>query len=264
MPSILYGTAWKQAETARLVEQALRAGFRGIDTACQPKHYDEPGVGAGVAAVLGSGGLQRPQLWLQTKFTPLDCHDPRRVPYDPRATPAQQVEQSFQASLRNLRTSYLDALVLHSPVREPDVWPAMEALVDTGGVRHLGISNCNHLGTLERLWRSARHKPVVVQNRFYRDTNYDRGIRAFCRTNGLVYQSFWTLTANPHLLAAPALTMIASRRTRTPAQILYRWLVQNDVVPLTGTKSPQHMQQDLAIDEFELDAAELAAIEALL
>lgn len=264
MPAIVYGTAWKQADTARLVEQALRAGFRGIDTACQPKHYDEPGVGAGVVAAIGGGVLQRTALWLQTKYTPLDGHDPRRIPYDPRATPAEQVEQSCQASLRNLRTNYLDALVLHSPVRDADVWPAMEALVDEGRVRHLGISNCYHLGTLDRLWRTARHKPVIVQNRFHRDNGYDRSVRAFCRSNGLVYQSFWTLSANAHLLAAPALTMIAARRARTPAQILFRWLVQNGAVPLTGTTSLEHMRQDLAIVEFELDAAELTAIDALL
>ena len=54
MPRILYGTAWKGADTARLVALALRHGFRGLDTACQPKHYDEAGVGAGLAACLGS------------------------------------------------------------------------------------------------------------------------------------------------------------------------------------------------------------------
>ena len=79
MPALLYGTAWKQADTARLVEHALRAGFRGVDTACQPKHYDEPGTGAGIAAALAGGGLQRAALWIQTKYTPVDGHDPRRA-----------------------------------------------------------------------------------------------------------------------------------------------------------------------------------------
>lgn len=68
-PPILYGTAWKRERTAALVERALTLGFRGVDTACQPKHYDEPGVGRGVAAFLARGG-SRERLYLQTKFTP--------------------------------------------------------------------------------------------------------------------------------------------------------------------------------------------------
>src|SRR5690606_5867579 len=95
MPGILYGTAWKKDATARLVSEALSAGFRGIDTACQPKHYDEAGVGEGVAACL-AGGVAREDLWLQTKFSPLDAHDPARIPYDRDAPVAEQVAASFE------------------------------------------------------------------------------------------------------------------------------------------------------------------------
>jgi len=69
MPPIIYGTAWKQERTASLVEQAIGLGFRGIDTACQPKHYNEAGVGDGIAASL-QRGVNRTELYLQSKFTP--------------------------------------------------------------------------------------------------------------------------------------------------------------------------------------------------
>src|ERR1700729_3039246 len=98
LPGILYGTAWKKADPERLVATAIRQGFRGIDTACQPKHYDEAGVGAGVAASLGSG-LTRADLYLQTKFTSLSGQDPDRIPYDPKASLADQITQSVAASL---------------------------------------------------------------------------------------------------------------------------------------------------------------------
>ena len=75
-PRIIYGTAWKKAATAALIELALRQGFRGIDTACQPKHYHEAGVGEGVAAFL-SDQLTRADLYLQTKFTPISARTPR-------------------------------------------------------------------------------------------------------------------------------------------------------------------------------------------
>ncbi len=267
LPKIIYGTAWKKERTAALVAQALRAGFRGIDTACQPKHYHEPGVGEALATSLGKG-LDRADIYLQTKFTPIDGQDPARVPYDPKAPLAEQVRQSFATSLKNLRTDYLDSLVLHSPLsNEPDlmdVWGAMETLFDTGGVKQLGISNCYRLDLLERLCQNARIKPAVLQNRFYADTGYDHDLRAFCDREGIIYQSFWTLTANPKILAHPWLRPIATRHGRTPEQTFFRYLTQIGIVPLTGTTSAAHMREDLAIFDFELAGNELAAITGLL
>ena len=266
-PRIIYGTAWKKAETEHWVKSAIQQGFRGIDTACQPKHYDEAGVGAGVAAGL-NGGLSRADLYLQTKFTSLSGQDPMRMPYDPNASLSDQVTQSFAASLRNLQTSYLDCLVLHSPLASAkqtlEVWRAMESLVVGGGVRNLGVSNCYELEPLAALYDSARLKPSVVQNRLYADTGYDREIRAFCRTQGITYQSFWTLTANPQVLTHATITGLSMKYGRTPAQIFFRYLTQRGVVPLTGTRSVTHMREDLAIFDFELSNRERAAADALL
>jgi diketogulonate reductase-like aldo/keto reductase len=267
MPRILYGTAWKKAATARLVAAALRAGFRGIDTACQPKHYDEAGVGAGIAACLGEA-LRREALYIQTKFSPPSAHDPARIPYDARAPIAEQVEQSFAVSLANLGVAQLDGLVLHSPLRSRDatlaVWRALEGIVARGGARQIGISNCYSLELLRALYEAAAIKPAIVQNRFYRDTGYDKDLRAYCRERGIVYQSFWTLSANPQLLSHPTLRAIASRHARTPEQTLFRYLTQCDVVPLTGTRSERHMREALAILEFELDRDEQQRITGLL
>jgi diketogulonate reductase-like aldo/keto reductase len=246
---------------------AIVQGFRGIDTACQPKHYDEAGVGTGVAACL-SDALSRTDLYLQTKFTSVSGQDPMTVPYDPNAPLTEQVAQSFAVSLQNLQTTYLDCLVLHSPLasakKTMEVWRAMESLVAAGGVRQLGISNCYGLDELAALSRSARIQPAVVQNRFYADTRYDREIRAFCRKERIVYQSFWTLSANPRLLAHGTTTDLAAKYSRSPAQILFRYLTQSGVVPLTGTRSETHMREDLEIFDFELAQPEREAIDAIL
>jgi diketogulonate reductase-like aldo/keto reductase len=267
VPALIYGTAWKKEQTADFVASAIREGFRGIDTACQPKHYHEPGVGEGVATCL-THGLSRSDFYLQTKFTSLSGQDPQRIPYDSRAPLAEQVKQSCAASLRNLQTTYLDGLVLHSPMetfaQTLEVWRTMESLVEQGVVRQLGISNCYELSELQRIDASARMKPAVLQNRFYADTGYDREIRAFCRDRGILYQSFWTLSANPHLLAGKTILALAKHYVRTPAQILFRYLSQEGVMPLTGTKSAAHMREDLAIFEFELTRPERGAISALL
>ena len=267
-PRILYGTAWKEERTRQLVERALELGFRGVDTAAQPKHYDETAVGRALAAAMERGIVMRDELYVQTKFTPYPGQDPRRVPYDPAAPLAAQVEQSFAASLRNLAVDYVDALVLHSPMPDErlleEVWRAMEAIAQRGGARQLGISNCYSLAYLEQLCAIAQIKPAVVQNRFYAATNFDVRIRRFCADHRMIYQSFWTLTANPDLLGSPELQRPAERLGCTAAQVLFRFLTQEGVVPLTGTQSEQHMRDDLAIFEFELDDQERSAITARL
>ena len=114
VPPFLYGTAWKEDRTEALVRLALEAGFRGIDTANQRRHYFEAAVGAAVAAWIGEGRARREDLFLQTKFTSLGGQD-HRLPYDARADPATQVRQSFASSLEHLLTTYVDSYVLHGP-----------------------------------------------------------------------------------------------------------------------------------------------------
>jgi diketogulonate reductase-like aldo/keto reductase len=265
-PPIIYGTAWKKDQTEALVTRAIRAGFRGVDTACQPKHYHEPGVGAAIAAYQRES--PRESLWVQTKFTPLSGQDPKRVPYDVNASLPEQVAQSFAVSLRNLQTSYLDALILHSPLPREEqtlsVWQAMEALVDAGGVQRIGISNCYEMRVLEKLYAASRIKPAIVQNRFYAETDYDIEIRAFCLDHAMSYQSFWTLSANPQLLEDETVRLLTLKYHRTAAQVLFRYLTQVGVTPLTGTKSDAHLREDLAICEFELTASEVRAVTTLL
>jgi diketogulonate reductase-like aldo/keto reductase len=267
IPRIIYGTAWKKDRTATLVEQAIRLGFRGIDTASQPKHYHEAGVGDGVAACLRSG-VDRSELYLQSKFTPLDGQDPLRIPYDPKASLGEQVAQSFQTSLNNLQTPYLDCLVLHSPLANPqqllEVWQAMELIFHNGGAKQLGISNCYDLKQLEFLVQAAEIKPAIIQNRFYADTHYDSSLRVYCQQQHIIYQSFWTLTANPQVLAQITLQTLAKKYQASVAQVFFRYLSQIDIIPLTGSTSESHMRDDLAIFDFELAADECDAVKKLL
>jgi diketogulonate reductase-like aldo/keto reductase len=267
MPKLIYGTAWKKDRTAKLVEQAIDLGFRGIDTACQPKHYFEAGVGKGISACLNRG-LDRPELYLQSKFTPLNGQDPLQVPYNPKASLGEQVAQSVEVSLNNLQTDYLDCLVLHSPLANHqqtlEVWQAMAKIFHSGKAKQLGISNCYNLMTFEDLYLSAEVKPAVIQNRFYADTQYDRSIRDFCKQQGIIYQSFWTLTANPKVLASQPIQTLATKHLHSAAQVFFRYLTQIGVVPLTGTTSTTHMLEDLDIFNFELTIDDCKAIEKLL
>src|SRR5262245_7712637 len=114
VPGFLYGTAWKEDETRRLTELALRQGFRGIDTANQRRHYHEAAVGQAVAAAVAGGLVARDDLFLQTKFTFRPGQD-HRLPYDPAAPVRVQVEQSFASSLEHLGVGGIDCYLLHGP-----------------------------------------------------------------------------------------------------------------------------------------------------
>ena len=204
IPEIIYGTAWKKEKTQSFVEEAVKQGFRAIDTACQPKHYHEKGVGDALSSLYSQSTIQREDIFLQTKFTSINGQDPRNIPYDPKLPLREQVLQSFAVSLENLQTTYVDSLVMHSPMSTLQdtltVWKTFEELQKQGKVRFLGLSNCYQLPLLRAVVQAAEVRPTFLQNRFYRETGYDAELRAFCKEQGIRYQSFWTLTANPDLV----------------------------------------------------------------
>jgi diketogulonate reductase-like aldo/keto reductase len=266
IPSFLYGTAWKEDRTERLTRMALDAGFVGIDTANQRKHYYEAGVGAALRSALAAGVVTRAALFLQTKFTFLDGQD-HRLPYERAASVRTQVTQSFASSLEHLGTDYLDSYVLHGPSRNQglaaadfEAWRAMETLVKGDRVRFLGVSNVS-LDQLRLLCEEAEVPPRFVQNRCYARTGWDRAVRAYCVERGIVYQGFSLLTANARELTQPPLARAAARVERSPAEVVFRFALAVGMLPLTGTSSPEHMRLDLASKSFELLPDEVAAIE---
>ena len=267
VPSFLYGTAWKEDATPGLVTEALGAGFRGIDTANQRKHYFEEGVGQGLAAKFREGLVTRDEVFLQTKFTFQDGQD-ERLPYDPAAPIATQVAQSFERSLAHLGVTRLDSLILHGPSTSeglgPDdhaAWRAMEALAVAGRVRLLGISNVTPRQVSE-LVAFSTVDVAFVQNRTYATRGWDRAVRDVCDEHGIVYQAFSLLTANKHVLANAEVKAIAARHRKSPAQVVFRFAQQVGMLPLTGTRDPLHMAADLAIHDLTLDIDELGVIAA--
>ena len=136
----------------------------------------------------------------------------------------------------------------------------MESIQESGRARLLGVSNFTH-EQLEALCRGARIRPRFVQNRCYAELGWDRGVREFCSSNGLVYQGFSLLTANRKTLARPELVRIAQRHRRTVAQVVFRFALDVGMIPLTGTTDPGHMRDDLDVFEFRLDPGEVERIE---
>lgn len=267
IPSFMYGTAWKKEATTSLVQQAVQVGFRAIDTANQPQHYDEPRVGEALR-LLAAEGISRESLFLQTKFTPLNGHD-HRIPYDPTADLATQVKQSFEGSLAHLHTDYLDSYVLHGPYSRRglsqadwEVWTAIEGFYRAGKTKMIGISNVT-AAQLSLLCERAAVKPMVVQNRCYAALGWDKEVREICRAHGLIYQGFSLLTANRGVFADPDVQAIASRHGTGVAQVIFRFAMQIGMLPLTGTTDLQHMKEDLQAEQFTLSPEELERIETI-
>ena len=266
IPLQIYGTAWKKERTADLVEQALEKGFRGIDTACQPRHYNEPLVGEGIQRAYEKG-LKRSDLFIQTKFTPFGGQDPDDCPYDPNLSIEDQIEKSLRVSLKNLHTDYLDSLVLHSPLKNWEEnqkgWRVLESFIEEGLVKQIGISNCYEPSFFKRLFEEAKIKPSVLQNRFYEETGHDKELRDFCNEQGVYYQSFWTVNANKNIWQDSFVNELSEKLGKTPIQIYFRALIHEKIHPLYGTTNTQHMEEVMDLFSFSLDKEDCDKIRKL-
>jgi diketogulonate reductase-like aldo/keto reductase len=266
VPDFIYGTAWKEDRTAPLTESAVRAGFRAIDTANQRRHYVEAAVGEALASVYRAGIVRREDLFLQTKFTYLPGQD-HRLPYDPRAPLTHQVAQSMASSLEHLGTDYVDSYLLHGPASangwteyDLEVWQAMLKERDAGRARSIGVSNVSLLH-LRQMTTVPDEAPAFVQNRCFAVRAWDRDVREFCRDRDIVYQGFSLLTANVDVLHEPLVTGIAARLQATPAQVIFAFARAIGILPLTGTSSEQHMNEDLASRSLDLNADDVQSLE---
>jgi diketogulonate reductase-like aldo/keto reductase len=268
LPRFIYGTAWKEENTARLTKEALVCGFRAIDTANQRKHYFEAAVGDALSEAIEEGVVGREDVFLQTKFTYERGQD-HRLPYNPDASYPDQVEQSFESSLEHLATDHIDSYILHGPSTQQglgeadhEVWHTMEQLLDAKRVDHIGVSNVS-AEQLEALIAEATHPPSFVQNRCFARTGWDHQVREICAAHDVTYQGFSLLTANVQELRSEAVGQIAQRHQCTLPQLVFRFAVDVGMIPLTGTTSREHMQQDLASFDFELEPADVQTLERI-
>jgi diketogulonate reductase-like aldo/keto reductase len=268
IPSFLYGTAWKEERSEALTKLALEAGFRGIDTANQRKHYFEVAVAKAVQSFVAAGSATRAELFLQSKFTFQDGQD-HRLPYDPKAPIAEQVRQSFASSLEHFATPYLDSFVLHGPssregLQPADVeaWRAIEGLAVDGKARFIGVSNVT-LAQLRELLKLAQVKPRFLQNRCYARTGWDREVRRLCSEHGVMYQGFSLLTANRKELEQAPVHSLAKRKSCSTAELVFAFATAVGMLPLTGTSSKEHMRKDLDALALKLEPAEVELLEKI-
>ena len=234
-------------QVAAAVVQAVEAGYRHIDTAV--KYGNERGVGNGIRA----SGVDRSELFITTKLDgEFQGHD--------------RAVAGLEGSLKRLGLDYVDLLLIHWPLPGRDqyvsTWQTFERLQAEGKVRSIGVSNFKP-SHLERLMAETDVVPAV--NQVQLSPAITRAAeREFHDRHGIVTESYSPLGGSgAGLLSAPVLSQLAEKHCKTPGQLVLRWHVQNGLVTIPKTASPERMAENLDVFDFALDPQDLAELSVL-
>jgi 2,5-diketo-D-gluconate reductase A len=235
----------EDATAARLVEGAIDAGYRHVDTA--KLYFNEGGVGAGVRA----SGIPRDEIFVTTKVWNDDQG------YD-------ETLRAFDTSLGLLGMDYVDLYLIHWPApkkgRYLDTWRALQTLKREGRARSIGVSNFT-VAHLENLLAHSAETPAVNQVEL-QPWLQQRELREFDAANGIVTEA-WSPLARGRVLGDPTLEAIGQKHGRSSAQVVLRWHIQQGVVVIPKSNSIDRIRENSRVFDFELDAADLDAIAAL-
>ena len=231
-------------ETA--VRDALQAGYLLIDTAA--KYGNEEAIGRAIR----TAGVPREELFISSKF-------------DKEAHSVDGVQRAYDESLRKLGLDYLDMFMCHWPVpalgRYVDAWKGLAKLFADGRVKAIGVSNFKP-AHLRRIIDATGAVPDVNQIQLSADLARLKP-RAFHDQQGIVTQSWSPIGRDSEIRANPRIVDIAMRHGRTPAQILLRWHVQQDLVPIPQAADRLWLEENLRVFDFALTPAEMESIAVL-
>jgi diketogulonate reductase-like aldo/keto reductase len=226
-------------EGERAIVSALAAGYRHIDTA--QGYGNEATVGKAVRA----SGIPREQLFVTTKFYP----------------GREDSELEAERSVELLGLGYIDLYLVHDPRRDPVwAWPGMQRALARGLTRSIGVSNFSP-DDLDALLAVAEVPPAVNQLQL-NPFAHRRALVAACEQRGIAVEAYSPLTRGTDL-ADPVIAGIAQRLGRTPAQVMLRWGLEHGFVVLPKSNHAARQQENAAVFDFSLGAAEMAELDAL-
>ncbi|WP_285888942.1 aldo/keto reductase [Paenibacillus polysaccharolyticus] len=230
-------------EVVSAVKTAIEAGYRSIDTA---KVYNNE---SGVAQGIRESGIAREDLFITTKVWNSDQG-------------YESTLAAFEESMQRLELEYLDLYLIHWPVKGKykDTWRALEKLYKEDRVRAIGVSNfqTHHL---EDLLMDATVKPAVNQVELHPLLTQTE-LRDYCSTHEIQIEA-WSPLGQGNLMEHPLLQDIAAKYGKSPAQVILRWDLQNGIVTIPKSVTPERIHANTELYDFELTAEEIEQINGL-
>lgn len=236
---------------AHIVEVALEAGYRHIDTAAG--YHNEAGVGRGLAKAGFADGSNRQSVWISTKVSD------SQQGYD-------STLRAFDQQMGSLGLDYVDMYMIHWPTpfdwRSDSTWKAMARLRQEGRIRSLGV--CNFMPSdLDRLYNQVGEYPIVNQIELH-PTWQQNEVQTYCRNHRIAVEAYSPMARGADLSAGDGLIEeIALSKGVSPAQIVLRWHLENETIIIPKTVHKERMMENLDLFGFALTPQEHAAIDGL-
>ena len=244
MPLVGFGTFMLGGETCtNAVAEAIKSGYHMIDTA--EAYGNEKEVGEGIR----QSGIDRGELFLVTKV------NFRSYEY---------AEQTVMQSLANLQTDYLDLLLLHWPFANYyAAWRVLEKLYADGRIRAIGVSNFEPDQLLDLIaYNKAVPAVNQIETNLYCQRIAERGWMDKKQVAHMAYAPLGQGNRN-EMFAEPAVLALAEKYSKTPAQILLRFLTQRGIAVIPRSARPEHIQENFALFDFALTGDEMVRLAAL-
>jgi diketogulonate reductase-like aldo/keto reductase len=235
-------------DLAAAVKTAIAKGYRSIDTA--QVYRNEESVGRGIRAAIDEGLVSRDELFVTSKV----WND---------GLSYEETLAAYDSSLEKLGLDYLDLYLIHWPGVDTnyiEAYKALEKIYQDGRVRSIGVSNF-HVHHLELLLKETTVIPVINQIEFHPHLTQAE-VRHYCKEHGIQVEA-WSPLMNGSLLEEELIQQLASKYSKTPAQIVLRYDVQHDVVTIPKTMTPARMTENLHVFDFALTDEEMAQLDAM-
>ncbi|PKU50273.1 Aldo/keto reductase [Lysinibacillus sp. TC-37] len=250
MPLVGYGVfrVPEGDDLAEAVKTAIAKGYRSIDTA--QVYRNEESVGRGIQAAIEEGLVTREELFITSKV----WND---------GLSYEKTLAAYDSSLEKMGLDYLDLYLVHWPGIDQNyikVYKALEKIYQDGRVRSIGVSNF-HVHHLESLLKETTVIPVINQIEFHPHLTQEE-VRAYCEDKGIQVEA-WSPLMNGSLLEEALIQELASKYSKTPAQIVLRYDVQHHVVTIPKTMTPARMSENLDVFDFALSEQEMTQLDAL-
>lgn len=251
MPQIVEATNWMDySHLKEIISEGLKAGIRAFDTARD--YGNEPIVGRVIQECLKEQGLKREDVFITTKIG----NSQQRQ---------GNIEEQIDMSLKNLRTDYVDLWLMHWPYPDyyVDTWHKMEKVYRSGKVRAIGMANYR-IRHFDYLFKSGVDiMPHCVQFELHPMRTAD-DIVDYCRNRKIAIQAYSPLCRMHRKIAESSdIQDIANRHHKTVAQVVLRWHVQNEYVPVFKTTKPSRLKENIDVFDFELSEGEMRRIASL-